>query len=584
MFLKSRRFISKVLVTITMLSIGIVVESPYKVLAASDATINLSQRYQTIKGFGGMNHPSWAGDLTASQRETAFGNGNNQLGFSVLRIHVDENRNNWSKELATAKAAVEKGAIVFASPWNPPSNMTETFNRNGKQAKRLRHDKYADYAKHLNDFVNYMKSNGVNLYAISIANEPDYGHTWTWWTANEVLNFMKNNAGSINCKVIAPESFSYKKDMSDPILNDSRALANLDILGAHLYGTSYNNFSYPLFQQKGRGKELWMTEVYYPNSNNNSADKWPEALDVSYHINKSMTNGFQTYVWWYIRRSYSPMKENGTISKRGYCMAQFSKFIRPGYTRVGATENPNNNVTVSAYTGNGKVVVVAINKGGSVNQKFVINNGSVKSVESYRTSGNENLKKTSNINTNGNNFTANLPSNSVTTFVCSLGSAGHDNPGDNPGEKVTIKDGWYYIKSVNSQKYLQVKNDTGKNTANIEIGTGTGKNGQRWYLRNLGDGYITLKSALGDFMIDVANGENKDGANIQLYKAYSGTAQQFMVKTTSQNNIYVIATKSSNGTKGLDVYGNGTADGTNVCQWTLGQNKRNQQWKFEEIR
>ena len=99
MFLKSRRFISKVLVTITMLSIGIVVKSPYKALAASDATINLSQRYQTIKGFGGMNHPSWAGDLTASQRETAFGNGNNQLGFSVLRIHVDENRNNWSKEL-----------------------------------------------------------------------------------------------------------------------------------------------------------------------------------------------------------------------------------------------------------------------------------------------------------------------------------------------------------------------------------------------------------------------------------------------------------------------------------------------------
>ncbi len=31
-----------------------------------------------------------------------------------------------------------------------------------------------------------------------------------------------------------------------------------------------------------------MTEVYYPNSDNNSADRWPEALDVSHHIHNSM--------------------------------------------------------------------------------------------------------------------------------------------------------------------------------------------------------------------------------------------------------------------------------------------------------
>ena len=32
-------------------------------------------------------------------------------------------------------------------------------------------------------------------------------------------------------------------------------------------------------KQRGAGKELWMTEVYYPNSNANSGDAWPEALD-----------------------------------------------------------------------------------------------------------------------------------------------------------------------------------------------------------------------------------------------------------------------------------------------------------------
>ena len=91
--------------------------------------------------------------------------------------------------------------------------MVETFNRNGDtNAKRLRYDKYAAYAQHLNDFVSYMKNNGVDLYAISVQNEPDYAHEWTWWTPQEILRFMKENAGSIqNTKVMAPESFQYLK-------------------------------------------------------------------------------------------------------------------------------------------------------------------------------------------------------------------------------------------------------------------------------------------------------------------------------------------------------------------------------------
>lgn len=408
------------LVCFTMLSVMLAGPGATEVLAASDVTVNLSAEKQVIRGFGGMNHPAWIGDLTAAQRETAFGNGQNQLGFSILRIHIDENRNNWYREVETAKSAIKHGAIVFASPWNPPSNMVETFNHNGDaSAKRLRYDKYAAYAQHLNDFVTYMKNNGVNLYAISVQNEPDYAHEWTWWTPQEILRFMRENAGSINARVIAPESFQYLKNISDPILNDPQALRNMDILGTHLYGTQVSQFPYPLFKQKGAGKELWMTEVYYPNSDNNSADRWPEALGVSEHIHHSMVEGdFQTYVWWYIRRSYGPMKEDGTISKRGYNMAHFSKFVRPGYIRVDATKNPNANVYVSAYKGDNKVVIVAINKSNTgVNQNFVLQNGSASQVSRWITSGSSNLQPGTNPNVTDNHFWAHLPAQSVTTFV-----------------------------------------------------------------------------------------------------------------------------------------------------------------------
>ena len=312
--------------------------------------------------------------------------------------------------------------------------MVETFNRNGDtNAKRLRYDKYAAYAQHLNDFVAYMKNNGVNLYAISVQNEPDYAHDWTWWTPQEILRFMKENAGSIQgAKVMAPESFQYLKNISDPILNDPQALANMDILGAHTYGTQFKDFPYPLFKQKGAGKELWMTEVYYPNSDNNSADRWPEALDVSYHMHNTMVEGdFQAYVWWYIRRSYGPMKENGQISKRGYNMAQFSKWVRPGAVRIGATEQPNNNVLVSAYKNtDGNIAIVAINKGSSaVNQSFAFGAGEeISGIEAYRTSASENIKSVG-ASGSGTSFTASLPASSVTTFVVSTGEAEPDPDG-----------------------------------------------------------------------------------------------------------------------------------------------------------
>lgn len=553
--------------------IGVFPAQQQQVKAASDAVINLSTKYQEIQGYGGMNHPSWAGDLTASQRETAFGNSTNQLGFSVLRIFIDSDSNNWYKEVATAKAAVAKGAIVFATPWNPPSNLCETFNHNGDtKAKRLRHDKYAQYANHLNNFVNYMKNNGVNLYAISMANEPDYGHDWTWWTSSEIVTFLKYYAGSINCRLIAPESFSYNKNIMEPILNDSQALANVDIMGTHLYGTQYKNFAWPLFQQKGAGKQLWMTEVYYPNSDANSADRWPEALGVSEHIHNAMINNMQTYVWWYIRRSYSPMKEDGTISKRGYCMAQYSKFIRRGYRRVAATANPNNGVYVSAYTGDGKAVIVAINKGSSsISQKFTVNGQSISSVDRYRTSSNENLAKTSNLALTDNGFWSYMPANSVSTFVCNLKT-------NSTTATTSLSNGWYCIKNPASGKYLQVTGNVGAAGQNVEAGYKTNALGQKWYLRKLDNGYFTLSSALGNFMLDVSGAGTTDNTNIGIFHAYSGDAQQFKLKTTSKAGQYGIVTKVTNQKSGLHVR---VSDNTNVVQNAYWEGT-NQVWQFEK--
>jgi len=145
-----------------------------------------------------------------------------------------------------------------------------------------------------------------------------------------------------------------------------------------------------------------------------------------------------------------------------------------------------------------------------------------------------------------------------------------------------LENGWYLIKNPSSGKYLQVANDQAKAVSNIEIGSLSGKDGQKWLLTNVNDGYVTLTSGLGDFMLDIANGEDTNGANIQIYNSHGGDAQQFMILKTGRDGVYTIGTKASFLDKAVDIEGARTADGTNVCQWT-NNGATNQVWSFEKI-
>ncbi|MBR7085145.1 MAG: carbohydrate binding domain-containing protein, partial [Oscillospiraceae bacterium] len=325
----------------------------------------------------------------------------------------------------------------FATPWEPPANLAESGGKLGKL--HIPRSNYGAYAQHLNNFGNYMKSQGVDLYSISVQNEPDYASEWTGWTTDETTDFLANYADKItSAKVMSPESFQYApenvswvadggKKYYTKILNNSKAFANCDLFGTHFYGTQRGWMDFPALENCG--KEIWMTEVYVPNSEADSANRFPEALDVSENIHNGLVVGnMSAYVWWYIRRSYCLLTEDGKISKRGYCMAQYSKFVRPGDIRIDATESPEKNVYISAYKNSkNQVIVVAVNKGDNgYAQQFSLAKGeSITDVDRWRTSSNENLALTENLEYNGSSFFAQLPAKSVSTFVISTnGTAG----------------------------------------------------------------------------------------------------------------------------------------------------------------
>jgi len=369
---------------------------------AQSATVTVSSQKQYIRGFGGMNHAAWAGDMTAAERTLAFGNAEGQLGFSALRIPVTDGSPD-SVNVATAKAAIANGAIVFATPWNAAGTMTAA--------------QFPAYATHLTNFVSYMKNQGVDLYAISVQNEPDYGAQAGWgsWTAALCHDFLLTYAGTVGTKLMSCESFSYNKSYYDPILNDSAALAKATIFGTHLYGTSTSAYAYPLFDSKAAGKERWMTEHYTDSTTD--ANSWPNALGVASELHNAMVTGqFNLYTWWYIKRSYGFIN-NGAVTKRGWCIAHWSKFVRPGFYRVDATAAPTAGVNVSAFKGDTDVVIVVVNTNSSSKSlSITVDGSSIASYAKYTTSSSKSFASDGMVTASNGALSVTLDASSVTTL------------------------------------------------------------------------------------------------------------------------------------------------------------------------
>jgi glucuronoarabinoxylan endo-1,4-beta-xylanase len=377
-----------------------------------DVNVDLATEFQTISGFGGISVPGWIPDLTPEQVQTAFGRGPGQLGFTILRVRIPHQAENFAAEVPAPQLAVALGARVIASPWTPPAALKSNNDIVGGE---LPPANYGAYADHLLSFRDFMAENGVALEAISVQNEPDITVTYEScdWTAQQIADFLVQQGPRFGeTKLIAAESFNFNRQMTDPLLNDPEVAAEFEIVGGHIYGNGL--FDYPLARQAG--KEVWMTEHY--TDSNNPANAWPNALNVGAELHDVMQANFNAYIWWYIRRSYGPITDDGFVSKRGYLMSQYARFVRPGYIRVAASQ-PANGVQVTAYkNGPGRVVVVALNETTAVQTVSLdIFGACVTTFDRFTTSETKNAADDGPVTLENRRVTVTLDAQSVTTFV-----------------------------------------------------------------------------------------------------------------------------------------------------------------------
>jgi glucuronoarabinoxylan endo-1,4-beta-xylanase len=423
----------------------------------NQVTVDFGKTYQTIRGFGGST--AWLGQLTTAQA-TALFNQSSGLGLSILRVRIDPEgasssnwvTGEWTAELANAQEAMvaNSNAIVIASPWTPPISMKNNstsqpyINPCSPAANYcggyLDPSHYADYVNYLEDFVTYFKNNGVNLYAISMQNEPDWNppanpnsYEACLWTPAQMDTWVAllTSGGATypfgTTKLIMPESLNFNPAQSNPTLADSSAAANVSIIAGHLYGASPSYAT----NAEAANKEVWMTE-HATCESNCPAPSIADALASAEEVHNSMTVGYyNAYVWWWIWNDLnaSPTLNYGLINSSttspaptyyGAGVGQFSKFIQPGYVRVSATANPVSGVYVSAYSNSSPshYVIVAINANTSTESlTFVLNNGTVTSVTPYETTSTAMITAQTAVSVSSGQFSYTLPAQSIVTFV-----------------------------------------------------------------------------------------------------------------------------------------------------------------------
>lgn len=342
------------------------------VASAQTVRLNANVQHQHITGFGGFVCSPQFGynHMSTSDIKKVWGQGST-VGCNIMRLYIPIGRNAWNQSLQAAKTAKQLGLIVFASPWGQPAEWKTNGTSNAKNSDgttgKLKRENWPDYAQYLEDYVQYLRQNGVELDAISIQNEPDWPAEYAGclWSAQEIAEFVKTYGSSISCKVMAPETLAVS-DSYVNALNNTNVLPHFDIYGGHQYGGIQSAYK----KLAAKGKELWMTEYLINwneaenNTRNFSYEK--DVFNFFRAINTCMLGDFNAWIHYAAKRYYGMLGDgqrgttSGTVTKRGYVMAHFARFVT-GMNRIDASF-VGTSVEGSAYlseSGDTAVVVLA---------------------------------------------------------------------------------------------------------------------------------------------------------------------------------------------------------------------------------
>ena len=433
-----------------------------------DVTIHWSDTKQTIDGFGASS--AFFGESISNDVADQLFDAKKGIGLSLLRTIIglpDDVQDDGSEPadgtampvatspgLVTALQAMLRGTKVWATAWTPPPIWKTTNNKNGSgtgyPSNKLDPAHYQDYANYLADFVDLMAKNNVPIIGLSPANEPDYTASWdgAQWKPNELTTFISQNLGPTlaqrfpDVKIVAPDTASWPNVDSylTPMLADPAAKDYLSVVATHPYQNGSQPIQLDYKKPAQNGKQFWQTEWSQENSKGDTPNPtMTSAIDMMRRLHDHMVvSNMNAWNWWAIYVNADALTGEGSTTtrqnpaliqpdasygesymfKRGYALGNWSKFVRPGFQRIAATDRPAGGVLIEAYRDDSThVAVIAINTGSkAVTQKFVLYGSTFGTVTPWVTSPDDNLAAKDTISAY-DTFTYDLPASSVVTFV-----------------------------------------------------------------------------------------------------------------------------------------------------------------------
>jgi glucuronoarabinoxylan endo-1,4-beta-xylanase len=206
-------------------------------------------------------------------------------------------------------------------------------------------------------------------------------------------------------------------------VSDAISLADVGIIANHNYVTNntVGDTNTPAVVNN-YGKALWQTEVSLLSGSDSSiANGLYYAKRIHLFMTVAQVNAW--HYWWLISGdgvgNQGLMDNNASTTKRLFAVGQYSRFVRPGYYRIDATNTGP--ALISAYkdTVAGTFAIVAVNTGSTtIGQTFTLTNfTAVTSVTPWITSATLNLASQTAVAVTNSVFTYTLPAQSIVTFV-----------------------------------------------------------------------------------------------------------------------------------------------------------------------
>jgi glucuronoarabinoxylan endo-1,4-beta-xylanase len=357
----------------------------------------------------------------------------------------------WLMKEAKGRGVSTFISTAFSPPaWMKHNNSTIDDEDPPKpERNRLRRDRRDDYAEYLARYVReYRARFDIEIYAISPANEPEISAAYQscTWTPTDLRDFIRDflkpalDSQRVSTRLIAPESWAWSESLgATTIESDPQTNALTQIIGLHNYNLDPVTNEPAISpgataQTNALNKRLWMTEVSSLEDDPSMRDALVWAKTIHKHMVIADVNA---WLWWWgalgeatgdhFRTGQGLIyfnHEDGTYSvrKRFWSLAHYSRFIRPGAVRVGATAGPIDGVYVSAYRSQDgstpTLVIVAINATAS-QQPFVVSlaNVGADALLPYTTDSSRDMVRADSISVSNGQLALSLAPQSITTLV-----------------------------------------------------------------------------------------------------------------------------------------------------------------------